>query len=171
MFVQDVVGAGAQQFGWILTARGIGGVLGGIVVARFGSRIRPKNLMAYGMAGTGILLFIMLQFPILPIILVAGVAVGLPVMAWMIAGQTWLQVHTEDQYRGRVFGAFEAYSAVMGLMGIGFATLVGESVGVLFSLYIASLLYISAGLLAFFLLRPWFLKEDTAEGEDLTSAE
>jgi len=78
VFVQDVVGAGARQFGWILTARGIGGVLGGLVVARFGSRIRPKDLLAFGMAGSGILLSIMLQFPILPIVLVAAVAVGLP---------------------------------------------------------------------------------------------
>lgn len=171
VFVQDVVGAGAQQFGWILTARGIGGVLGGLIVARFGSRIRPKNLMAYGMAGTGILLFIMLQFPILPIVLVAGVAVGLPVMAWMIAGQTWLQVHTEDQYRGRVFGAFETYSALMGLIGIGFAIMSGESVGTVFSLYISVLLFISGGLLAYFLLRSRVLEAGASDGQSLTSAD
>ncbi len=171
VFVQDVVGAGAQQFGWILAARGIGGVLGGLIVARFGSRIRPKNLMAYGMAGTGILLFMMLQFPILPIVLVAGVAVGLPVMAWMIAGQTWLQVHTEDQYRGRVFGAFETYSALMGLIGIGFAILSGESVGTVFSLYISVLLFISGGLLAYFLLRSRVLEAGASDGQSLTSAD
>lgn len=171
VFVQDVVGAGAQQFGWILAARGIGGVLGGLIVARFGSRIRPKNLMAYGMAGTGILLFTMLQFPILPIVLVAGVAVGLPVMAWMIAGQTWLQVHTEDQYRGRVFGAFETYSALMGLIGIGFAIMSGESVGTVFSLYISVLLFISGGLLAYFLLRSRVLEAGASDGQSLTSAD
>jgi len=38
VFVQDVVGAGAQQFGWILTARGIGGVLPASVPV-FGRRI------------------------------------------------------------------------------------------------------------------------------------
>ncbi len=36
----------------------------------------------------------------------------------MIAGQIWLQVHAEDQYRGRVFGAFETCSAFIGLLGI-----------------------------------------------------
>jgi predicted MFS family arabinose efflux permease len=171
VFVQSTVGAGAREFGWILAARGVGGVLGGFVVARVGPRIQPRSLMAYGMVGSGILLLIMFQFPILPVVLAVAVLLGLPVMAWLIAGQTWLQVHAEDQYRGRVFGAFETYSSIMGLMGIAFATLVGESVGVLFSLYIASLLYISAGLLAFFLLRPRFLKEGTAEEQDLTSAE
>jgi MFS family permease len=168
-FVQNTVGAGAQEFGWILTARGLGGVLGGIVVARVGPRIQPRNLMAYGMAGSGVLLLIVFQFPILPVVLAAVVLLGLPVMAWLIAGQTWLQVHAEDQYRGRVFGAFETYLAVMGLLGIGFATLVGESIGVLFSLYISALLYISGGLLAFFLLRPRFLMEPA--GQDSASAE
>jgi MFS family permease len=171
VFVQDVVGAGAQEFGWILTARGVGGVLGGLVVARVGPRIQPKNLMAYGMAGIGALFIIMLQFPVLPVVLATAVVVGLPVMAWMIAGQTWLQVHAGDQYRGRVFGASETYSALMGLLGIGFATLSGESLGVLFSLYVSSLLFISAGLLAYFLLRPRFLKAGAVEARALTPAE
>jgi MFS family permease len=164
VFVQDVVGAGAQEFGWILTARGVGGVLGGLIIARVGPRVQPKNLMAYGLAGTGALLIIMLQAPILPVVIATVVLVGLPVMAWLIAGQTWLQVHAEDQYRGRVFGAFETYSALMGLLGIGFASLSGESVGVLYSLYISSLLFISAGLLAYFLLQPRFLKTGAVEG-------
>ena len=171
VFVQDVVGAGAQEFGWQLTARGIGGVIGGFVVARFGSHVRPKNLMAYGLAGCGVLLVMMLQLPILPIILAASVAIGLPVMAWLIAGQTWLQVHAEDQYRGRVFGAFETYCALMRLLGIGLATLSGESLGVLFSLHISALLYISGGVLAYFLLRPRFSRAGTVEGQSLTSAE
>jgi predicted MFS family arabinose efflux permease len=164
VFVQDVVGVGAQEFGWILTARGIGGVLGGLIIARVGPRFQPKNLIAYGMVGVGVVLIIMIQFPVLPVVLAAGVLVGLPVMAWMIAGQTWLQVSAEDRYRGRVFGAFETYSAFMGLIGIGFATLSGESLGVLFSLYVASLLLISGGMLAYLLLRPRFLKAGVVEG-------
>jgi predicted MFS family arabinose efflux permease len=158
VFVQNVVGAGAQEFGWILTARGVGGVIGGIIVVRVGPLFQPKNLMAYGMLGAGILLGAMLQLPTLPVVLGAGILLGLPVMAFTIAGQTWLQTHAEDRYRGRVFGAFETYSAFMGLLGIGFATLAGESLGSVFSLYVASLLFIAGGLLANFLLRPMFLK-------------
>lgn len=171
VFVQDVVGAGAQQFGWVLTARGIGGVLGGLVVARFGHHIQPKNLMAYGMAGTGILLCIMLQFPVLPVILVAGVAVGPAAMAWLIAGQTWLQVHTEDHYRGRVFGAFETYSALMGLLGIGLATFSGESLGAVFGMYISASLFISGGLFCYFVLTPRILEAGAVKRRTLTSAE
>ncbi len=153
VFVQDVMAEGAREFGWILTARGVGGVLGGLIVARVGPRLKPKNLMAYGMAGVGVILIIMLQFPELPVVLVAAVVVGLPAMAYMIAGQTWLQTHSQDEYRGRVFGAFETYGAFMGLIGIGFATLGGESLGAVNSLYVSALLFISAGLLAFFILQ------------------
>jgi DHA3 family macrolide efflux protein-like MFS transporter len=153
VFVQDVMAEGAREFGWILTARGVGGVLGGLLVARFGSRFKPKNLMAYGIAGVGVVLILMLQIPVLPVVLIAAVVVGLPAMAYMIAGQTWLQTHSGDEYRGRVFGAFETYGAFMGLIGIGFATLGGESLGVTVSLYISSLLFISAGVIAFFILR------------------
>jgi hypothetical protein len=69
-------------------------------------------------------------------------------------------VYSDDQFRGRVFGAFETYAAIMGLIGIGFATLSGESRGVLFSLSVAGILFVVAGLLAYMLLRPRFLKAD-----------
>jgi len=159
VFVQNVVGGEAQEFGWILTARGVGGVIGGLIVARLGPRIQTKNLMAIGMLGAGVLLLVMLQFPTLPVVLAVAVLVGLPAMAWMIAGQTWLQVHTEDEYRGRVFGAFETYAALMGLIGIGFATLSGESLGELFSLYAAALLTMIGGTLAYVILQPRFIKD------------
>lgn len=158
VFVQDIVGGGAQEFGWILTARGIGGVLGGLVIARIGSRVQPKNLMAFGLAGIGVLLIIMLLIPYFSVTLITVIAIGFPAMAWLIAGQTWLQVHSEDKYRGRVFGAFETYSAVMSILGIGFATLSGESLGVIISLYISALLYIAAGVLAYYLLQARLLK-------------
>lgn len=160
VFVQDTVGVGAREFGWILTARGVGGVLGGLIVAQVGPRFKPKNLMAFGMAGTGAVLLVMLQVPFLPPVLVAAVIVGLPVMAWMIAGQTWLQTHSQDQYRGRVFGAFETYGALMALLGTGFATLAGESLGVVASLYISAALSVLGGLLALFLLQTRFLNSD-----------
>ena len=86
-------------------------------------------------------------------------------MAWLIAGQTWLHVHSEDKYRGRVFGAFETYSAVMSILGIGFATLSGESLGVIISLYISALLYIAAGVLAFYLLQARLLKVGLVNGK------
>jgi len=163
VFVQDTLGAGAQEFGWVLTARGIGGVAGGLIIARIGPRFNPKNLMAYGMVGAGLLLILMLQFPVLEVVLATAVLIGLPVMALLIAGQTWLQTHSEDRYRGRVFGAFETYSAFMGLLGIGFATLSGESMGAIFSLYISALLFICGGLLAYVLLQPRFLQASTVE--------
>ncbi|MFQ5944017.1 MAG: MFS transporter [Anaerolineales bacterium] len=171
VFVQEVVSAGAREFGWILTARGVGGVLGGLIVARVGHRLKPKNLMAYGMAGTGVVLFLLLQFPVLPAVLAAAAAVGLPVMAWMIAGQTWLQTHARDEYRGRVFGAFETYAAFMGLLGIGFAMLGGESLGVIISLYVSTVLFISAGLLAFFILQDKVLRAGQIKTGALPSAE
>jgi predicted MFS family arabinose efflux permease len=169
VFVQDVVELGPKEFGWILTARGVGGILGGLIVARVGSRLKPKNLIAYGMAGVGVVLILLLQFPELPVVLVAAVAVGLPAMAYLIAGQTWLQTHSRDEYRGRVFGAFETYAAFMGLIGIGFATLGGEALGVITSLYISAVLFLTAGALAFFILRDKVIESHDEQERTFTS--
>jgi predicted MFS family arabinose efflux permease len=97
VFLQNIVGAGAQEFGWVLTARGIGGVVGGLVIARIAPRFQPRNLLAFGMASAGDLLVLMLRVPTLSVVLMTVILVGFPVMAMMIAGQTLLQTNTEDQ--------------------------------------------------------------------------
>jgi Na+/H+ antiporter NhaC len=73
-------------------------------------------------------------------------------MAWLITSQTWLQSHAPDAYRGRVFGAYGAVTAVMALVGMGAASAMGDGVGIVPTLDVSGLLYIVAGILAFALL-------------------
>ena len=49
VFVKDVLSGGSLEFGWILTARGVGGLAGTFLVGWLGSRLLPTRLIPLGM--------------------------------------------------------------------------------------------------------------------------
>jgi MFS family permease len=158
-FAQDLLGVGAVEFGWALTVRGIGGIMGGLLMGRIGARFKPQNLISSGLVGIGLVLSLMLIFQNFTVLLIVMLLLGPPAMAGFISAQTWLQQKTPDEYRGRVFGAFETIGAIMGLTGLAFATFFGESVGIVNSLGIGAVLFIFAGVMAFIWLRGDVVKE------------
>jgi predicted MFS family arabinose efflux permease len=152
-FLEKVVGVGSVEFGWLLTIRGLGGILGGLAVGRLSGKISIRQLVGFGLLGTGVLLLTMIAWPILWVAAVTIVLVGFPVMAWLISSQTWLQKYAPDKYRGRVFGAYGTTSALLMLIGMAFASGVGDSLGIVNTLVIAGAIYLVSGVLGLALLR------------------
>lgn len=152
VFVQDVAGFDAAQYGWILTARGVGGVLGGLIIAQVGSRFSYTQLITGGLFFTGVLILLMVLFPTLPVILPLMIIAGPALMAWIISGQTVLQQGTEDKFRGRVFGTYGTVSTLLMFVGSGLAGTTADIVGVQFLIIAAAGFYILGGLLGIGLL-------------------
>mgnify|MGYP001827249646 CR=1 FL=1 len=121
VWIQEDAGLNATEFGWMLTARGIGGVIGGLLVASLGPKFSNRQLIIWGLIGTGALILIMKNWPTLPVLVVGIGIAALPAMAWLIAAQTSLQQSTADEYRGRVFGAFGTTVALLQLVSSGIA--------------------------------------------------
>lgn len=151
VFVQGDAGLNATEFGWMLTARGVGGLLGGLLLAQIGQKLSNRQLASVGLFATGVLLIIMLAKPTVLVLVIVTGLVGIPSIAWIVAVQTSLQQATTDSYRGRVFGAFGTTASLLMLVGsvIGGASadLVGGSTLVL----AAAVISILAGLLAWVL--------------------
>jgi MFS family permease len=78
--------------------------------------------------------------------------IGFPVMGFFITAPTLLQSGVNDQYRGRIFGAFSTTNALMMLGGLGLASLLGDRLGVVSTLNIVAVLYFLAGIVALALL-------------------
>lgn len=152
-FVDDIIGAGAAAFGLILTARGIGGILGGLIVGRVGPRVHTGRMIAGGLMLTGIGTLVIVLFPTLAVLLAIVLLIGIPAIAWLSGNQTWLQAHTPALYRGRVFGAFGMTNAFMLLIGTLFASSLGEQLGIMLIMGIVAALYFAAGMVALWLLR------------------
>ena len=93
-FYQDVVGVGPTEFGMVLTLRGVAGILGGLVMSAFGNKFKPNHLISYGLIGTGIGLVAMVIWPIYTISLLIMILISIPLMAWLISSQTWIQTYS-----------------------------------------------------------------------------
>lgn len=152
-FFQDVVGVGATEFGMVLTVRGLAGILGGIVIGQIGSRFSPNNLIPFGLLASGVGIVAMVIWPIYAVSLALLIIISVPLMAWLISSQTWLQIHSARDFLGRVFGAYGTLTALLMLIGMSFASGLGDTLGISFTLYFGGGIYLLSGILAVLLLR------------------
>jgi len=153
VFAQDVAGFSATDYGWVLAARGIGGILGALLIAQIGSRL-SRGLMIYGgLAGTGVFLLAMVLVPTLPTVIALMIAAGPVFMAWIISTQTVMQSATAEGFRGRVFGAYGTVSTLVMFVGSGLGGSLADAAGVTSLMYAATVIYVTAGVLGWILLR------------------
>ena len=153
VFAQDVAGFSATDYGWVLAARGIGGILGALLIAQVGSRL-SRGLMIYGgLAGTGIFVLAMVLVPTLPTVIALMIAAGPVFMAWIISTQTVMQSATVEGFRGRVFGAYGTVSTLVMFVGSGLGGSLADAAGVTSLMYAATVIYVTAGVLGWILLR------------------
>ncbi|UCG25329.1 MAG: MFS transporter [Chloroflexota bacterium] len=152
VFAQDVAGFTATDFGWLLTARGVGGIVGGIVIAQLGPRLSNIVMIVGGLVLSGLAVLVMVIFPTLPVVMTLMILAGPALMAWIISMQTVLQQATEDSFRGRVFGAYGTTSTVLMFVGAGLAGVMADSLGSSSLMASAAVIYVVAGLLGWVLL-------------------
>jgi MFS family permease len=160
--VLDVLGGTDAQVGWISSAQAVGGLIGGVVVAHYGRRFTKRWLLGGGMIGLG--LADMAQFnarriaePGTPAVMVAMgcmVVAGFPAVAMGTGGQSLMQDLTEDDYRGRVFGALTAVQGVAVLVGLTLAGVLGEVIGIVPVLTAGSALCVVGGFVVVVFLEP-----------------
>lgn len=152
-FVKDVLGGGAAQLGWLLSAQAIGGLAGGVLIGKLGKLMPPLRLIALCGMLDGVLLIGIINGGSITLALVLMALAGIPVVGFFVSMQTLAQQRTEDRFRGRVFGAVGTVAAAMTLLGILIAGLVVDRLGIVTTMTLGAGLYIVAGLLAF-ALRP-----------------
>ncbi len=132
-FAADILQTGSAGVGVLMSAQAVGGLLGGMVIARLGERLPLWQMLGWGALLLGLidavlfnysLLFNGLWFAILTLVIV-----GVPAAGFLSSAMTLLQKNTDDRYRGRVFGALVTTSAVFSLIGMGLAGTLGEVFG------------------------------------------
>jgi MFS family permease len=151
-FVEQVLHGDAQIFGWIVTAQGIGGLIGGLLAGTFGRLFSPVRIMAVSACAMGVLILLIVNIPLLPVVLALLAVIGLPVVAFMVSEATMLQSGVADQYRGRVMGSYGMALAIAMLIGMGVASALGDWVGVVPMLDLVSGLYVLAGVIVLVLV-------------------
>jgi MFS family permease len=146
-FINQVLHGDEQIFGWIVTAQGIGGLAGGLLIGRIGKLFPPTWIMSVSAWLLGAIIVVIVNIPWLPLILGLVGLVGLPVVAFFVTESTLLQTGVADEYRGRLFGAYGTTQALTMLIGMGLASALGDSVGVVLFFNLVGGLYLLAGLI------------------------
>jgi MFS family permease len=152
IYVDQALGGGAREAGWLMSAQAIGGFAGAALIGSWGKTRTPISLLAWGSIGIGICDLMLFNYPAF----VSGIglgllfmgASGLPATAFGTGYLTALQAEAGDAYRGRVFGALLATSALFMIIGAAFAGMATERIGAVAILTIDAVGYIAAGLFA-----------------------
>ena len=148
-FVNDVLGGGAIQVGWLISAQAIGSLFGGMVIGWFGVQVQAYRLLAFGAILIGIIdLMIFNYHGFIPGVLpgiILFVVVGIPVVALITGYDTLLQSSVEDGFRGRVIGAFGTTASLFALLGTTFAGATGDIFGIIPVINIQAYGYFTAG--------------------------
>jgi MFS family permease len=106
VFARDVFQIGAIGQGVLLSVPGIGAVIGAFVIAGQGDASWKSMVMIGGVVAFGVGLIGFALSPWLAGALLALLVVGAASTSYRAVNQTMLQLHTEDEFRGRVMSIY-----------------------------------------------------------------
>jgi len=156
-FVAVVFAGGTLEYGWIVSAQAVGGIVAGAVVAWLANRFEPVSMLGVGCLLLGIGDLITINYPaVYPHIwpaLVLMAIVGLPAVAIRTGYLTLLQTAAGDEFVGRVSGLMGTVAAAFSLIGMVLAGTLADRLGVVAVLQVQPAVYLLAGALVLLALR------------------
>ena len=160
-WLKQVLHGDALTRGWMASAQAVGGLIGGLLIGRVSRLVRPVYLIGLSGIVLGLVSLALINvtaFPIdaalwVPAALALKLLQGVPIMGLFVSVDTLLQQSVADRYRGRIFGAYGAISALTMLGGQSAASLLGDRVGLVLVLNWMGIMYLLAGVCALALLR------------------
>lgn len=108
---RDVMGLGAVEFGWMMSAVGVGALVGALVLATVGHRLPRGRVLAWSSLAFSALVILFAVSRTLPITLVLLALIGLSFITTTALSNTLLQTIAPDELRGRVI-SFYAFAFV-----------------------------------------------------------
>jgi MFS family permease len=144
---------GPSQYGEMLTALGIGSIIGSLLSGRFARIMSSARFVMLGLLGKGFIYLLAFNTRSFPVILILFILSGIPTVGWQVGTQTLLQTNVQDRLRGRVLGAYVATLSLLLLVGTGIGSVLGAPLGIVLVLDIGCSLFIVAGTVALLISR------------------
>jgi MFS family permease len=133
-YVRSVLHGGPEALGLISGVQAVGGVIGGLVIATFGSRWQPHRMLGLGALAFGLVDLAIALYPLAWVHVwpaaVLMIVVGLPGAIATAGMMTLFQQHTDDRERGRVFSLLLLVRASATVVGSLTAGLLGGRIGI-----------------------------------------
>lgn len=130
IFVSRILHGSATLFGWLVTAQGVGSLLGTLLVGRLSKHLQPVQLVLLGICVSGPLLFLLVDLPALPVVFTSRILGGIFVVFFSIGSRTLIQNVVTDEFRGRVFGFYGTTYSTLMMIGLALSSTLGDALGV-----------------------------------------
>jgi MFS family permease len=152
IYIDQALGGGTREAGWLLSAQAAGSLVGAVVIGAWAKTQPPVSLLGWGAIGVGLIDLMIFNYPAFASAIWLGLVLmavdGVAATAFGTGYTTELQAEAVDSYRGRVFGALGATSALFMIGGAAIAGLARERLGAVAVLTIDSLGYVAGGVFA-----------------------
>ena len=139
---------GATEFGWLITAQGVGGIIGTVVVGAVAARVKPRTMIIAGGVVAGTIFTVMVNQPSVYVAIAIMPILGIATVAFSVGLTTLIQLGSDDANRGRVGGLMQTVMAAAELISIGLTSLMADQLGSTILLNVAGALFILGGLVA-----------------------
>jgi MFS family permease len=148
VMVKKIWGGGAAELGLLVSAQGIGSLIGAGVVGQASTRIAPRTLVMMGGVSAGISIVLTVNQPSVYVAMLLIALAGIPIVGGSVGLTTCIQTGSDDHNRGRVAALFATVGAAATLTSIIFTSLVGDAVGPVPMLTLAGVIMFLGGLVA-----------------------
>ena len=145
-WVRDVLGEGADVFAWLIAAHAATGIVGTLVVGRFGGRVGTHVLVGVTSLVAACATAVKYNIPTVPLALATTCIQGVTSVASSVGVETLAMQTVPRRVQGRVFGSLNATLMLLSLVGALSAGFLGEVVGIVPVLNAAAILIGVAGI-------------------------
>ena len=144
-WVRDVLGEGPEIYGLLITVHAVFGILGTLIVGRWGGRLSPHVLIGWSSIVAGAATFVKFNVPTVPVATATSTVTGVTSVASNVGVETLAMRTVPEPYRGRVFGSLQASIFLLSLLGALTGGALAEVVGIVTMLNVAALLIVLSG--------------------------
>lgn len=129
IFVGEVLHRGTKEFGFLMSANGLGIIIGSLLSGRLGQKIEKTKLITFAIILCGINSIIFALNSIFLIGLLLFVINGLTNGLWEVSASTIFQEETDDKNRGKVFSVVGAITGSTNIFSSGMAGILAKILG------------------------------------------
>jgi MFS family permease len=152
-YAADILHVGERGYGALLSANGVGALLGALTVATYGSRVRPRRLIFGGLWVFSAMLVMLAVVRWFPLVLACLAVGGWGMLLYFSTCNTMVQSSVSDAMRGRVMGIWAlVFGGMMPLGGLE-SGLLSQAVGVPWTVALGALVCAGTGLVMWLVVR------------------
>ena len=152
-YATDILHVGERGYGTLLSANGLGALVGALTVATYGSRVRPRRLILGGLWLFSAMLLLLAVVRWYPLALACLAVAGWGMLLYFSTTNTLIQTSVSDDMRGRVMGIWAlVFGGMMPVGGLE-SGLLSQAVGVPWTVAAGALVCAAAGLVTWLAAR------------------